>query len=60
MLIGATGMVGDQQRSLWRVLKVWWLTKNVSPHTLIMKNYGVAGMSFLRLNNNINMKISVK
>lgn len=47
VLIGARGMVGKEQRSLWQLFKVWWTTKNISPYTLVMNNYGIAGMACL-------------
>ncbi|XP_042233337.1 synaptic vesicle membrane protein VAT-1 homolog isoform X2 [Homarus americanus] len=49
ILIGARGMVGNEHRSLWRVLKTWWTTKNVSPYSLIMKNHAVAGFNLNEL-----------
>ncbi|KAK7074864.1 hypothetical protein SK128_013835 [Halocaridina rubra] len=49
VLIGARGMVGEEYRSLWRVLKTWWQTKTVSPHSLVMNNNGVAGFNLHEL-----------
>nr|XP_053653541.1 synaptic vesicle membrane protein VAT-1 homolog [Cherax quadricarinatus] len=49
VLIGARGMLGSEHRSLWCVFKTWWTTKNVSPYSLIMNNYAVAGFNLNEL-----------
>lgn len=51
VLIGARGMVGKEQRSLWQLFKVWWTTKNVSPYSLIMNNHAIAGFHLNELRN---------
>ncbi|XP_071546238.1 synaptic vesicle membrane protein VAT-1 homolog isoform X6 [Panulirus ornatus] len=49
VLIGAREMVGTEYRSLWRLLRSWWSTKNVSPYSLIMSNRAVAGFNLNEL-----------
>ncbi|XP_068217281.1 synaptic vesicle membrane protein VAT-1 homolog [Palaemon carinicauda] len=49
VLIGARGMLGEETRSMWRILKTWWMTKDISPYTLIVNNCGVAGFNLNEL-----------
>lgn len=38
-------MISGEKRNIWKNLKVWWQTKNISIYNIIQKNHAVCGLS---------------
>lgn len=42
---GISSMISGEKRNIWKNLKVWWQTKNISIYNIIQKNHAVCGLS---------------
>jgi NADPH:quinone reductase-like Zn-dependent oxidoreductase len=43
--IGISSMINGEKRNIFKNLKVWWQTKNISIYNIIQKNHAVCGLS---------------